>query len=299
MANDDEPRAAWLKFTKRQLPRPYDRDLSGVLRHLNRRTRVGRYRIANDPVTAGYLCAGMRLLERHFGPGARQHAHVETPLLGFVSQRAVAAEVSGNPAPFPRQGTVATLRDRWGAHANFIADLINFAVWLENYRPGYRAKRARDTELLVNGPDFVRAVLETAYRHTAEGLSLTSVRFSLALMTTAAGDGVVGLAVSRVYQGYLASWKELYATVIRERGLRLRPGLTLDDLADALSAATDGAILRAMGDPDADVVDHVDRRSVVGPVALALVHGFLEPEEEATGLSLEQAVRLRFDGRPA
>ena len=296
MADDDVPRFPRGRFNKRHLPEPYNRDLSGVLRHLNRRTRLGRARLANDPVTAAYLCAGMRLLEKHFGPGAREHAHVESPLLGFVSQRVVAAAVSGNPEAFVRIGTVAGLRDRWSVHADFIADLINFAVWLENYRPGYREQRVGDTEQLVNGPDLAAAVLETAYRHTAEGLDTTSVRFSLALMAGGAGDDVVREAIDGVYRGYLASWKELYATVIKERGLRLRPGLTLDDLANALSAAADGTILRAMGDPGAGVVDHARRRSLMGNLALAVILAFLEPEEDAGGLTLEQAVRARFEG---
>ena len=296
-ANNDQARPARAKFSKRHLPYPYDRDLSGVLRHLNRRTRVGRARLANDPVTAAYRRAGMRLLDRHFGPGARDRAPVEVPLLGFVSQRAVAAQFARNPAPFARQGGVGTLRDRWGPHANFIADLINFAVWLENYRPGFRAQRAVDTDRLVNGPHFVGAVLETADRHTAEGLDLTSVRFSLALMTSAADDAVVGEAIGAMYRGYLASWKQLYAAVIRERGQRLRPGLSLDDLADALSAAADGTILRSMADPAAGVVDHQRQRSLMGTVALAVIHAFPEPDQDATGLTLEQAVRARFEGR--
>jgi hypothetical protein len=35
----------------------------------------------------------------------------------------------------------------------------------------------------------------------------------------------------------------------------------------------------------------------MGTVALAVIHGFLEPDEDASGLTLEQAVAVRFDGR--
>jgi hypothetical protein len=97
-----------------------------------------------------------------------------------------------------------------------------------------------------------------------------------------------------MYEDYLGSWKKLYADVMRERGLRLRPGLTLDDLANALSAATDGITLRAIGDPGAGVLDDEKRRSLMGTVALAVIHAFLEPEDDADGLTLEQAVASRF-----
>lgn len=291
------PRGRSPKSPKRGLPYPYDRDLSGVLHNLNRRTRTFRTRLANDPVTAAYLAAGMRLLGRHLGPGAQRRAHGERPLLSFLSQRAVAAEVDHNPPPFPRQGSVAALRDRWSAQSEYVADLINFAVWRENYRPEYREQRAANTKKLVSGPDFVRAVHEVAYHHTAEGVDKPSVRLGLALMTAADGDVEVMRAISGMYEDYLGMWKKLYADVLRERGLRLRPGLTLDDLADALSAATDGMTLRAIGDPGAGVVDHDHRRSLMGTVALAVIHAFLEPDEDASGLTLEQAVAARFDKR--
>ena len=49
------------KTLKQELPYPYNQDLSQVLRNLNRRTPFGRRRQANDPVTAAYLVAAVRL----------------------------------------------------------------------------------------------------------------------------------------------------------------------------------------------------------------------------------------------
>lgn len=115
-------------------------------------------------------------------------------------------------------------------------------------------------------------------------------------MTAAEGDDEVTRIISTMYADYLGSWKELYAAVLRERRLRLRKGLTLDDLANALSAVNDGMTLRAMGDPGAGVVDHGNRRSLMGTVALAVIHAFLEPDDDASALTLEQAVAAGFDG---
>ncbi|MFI1394665.1 hypothetical protein [Streptomyces sp. NPDC020681] len=295
MDDIDEPRGP---RGKRDLPFPYNQDLSGVLRNLNRRTRWGRDRLANDKVTAALLAAGMRLLVRHLGPGAQQRVSSERLLLGSLSQRRVAEEFAGNPRPFARHGNgVSMLRDRWSPHSDFVTDLITFAVWRENYRPEYREQRAANIKRLVHGPDFVGAVHDIAYRHTAEGVELPSVRLGLALMTAAEGDDEVTRIISTVYEDYLGSWKKLYSAVIRERGLRLRKGLTLDDLANALSTATDGMTLRAIGDPAAGVVDHDNKRSLMGTVALAVIHSFLEPDDDASGLTLEQAVAARFDTR--
>ncbi|WP_328537986.1 hypothetical protein [Streptomyces sp. NBC_00344] len=282
---------------KGNLPFPYNQDLSGVLRHLNRRTRWGCDRLANDRTTAAFLAAGMRLLVRHLGPGAQRRVSSERLLLGSLSQRRVAEEFAGNPHPFTRHGNgVSMLRDRWVRHSDFVSDLIGFAVWRENYRPEFREQRAANLKRLVHGPDFVRAVHDIAYQHTAEGVDLPAVRLGLALMTAAEGDDEVTRIISTMYADYLGSWKELYAAVLRERRLRLRKGLTLDDLANALSAVNDGMTLRAMGDPGAGVVDHGNRRSLMGTVALAVIHAFLEPDDDASALTLEQAVAAGFDG---
>jgi hypothetical protein len=292
--------AGALREPKGGLPYPYDLDRSEVLHNVGRTTRKmqrSRVRLANDPVTASFLRAGMTLLERHLGPGAQNGDRGERPLLNFLSLRNVVAEVGNNPHPFARQGSQSALRDRWPAQEQFVADLINFAVWGENYRPEYREQREANTEKLVNGPDFVRAVHRMAFQHTADGVDKPSVRLALALMTAPDGDEEVKQAISAMYADYLGSWKQLYADVLRQRGLRLRPGLTLDDLANALSTATDGMILRAIGDPGSGVVDYGKQRSLMGTVALAIVHAFLEPEEEASGVSLEQAVAWRFDRR--
>ena len=267
---------------KRDPPFPYDQDLSGILPRLNRRTVWGRARLANHRVTASLLAAGMRLLEQHFGPCAELAGHQQEP-----ASRPVVAALRGrcarhNPEPFDRHGDGAgLLRDRWTPYSNFIVDLINFAMWQENYRPEFRTQRAANTRRLVHGRDgreFVRAVHDIAHRHTTDGMDMPSVRLGLALMTVADADEEIARIASGIYADYLGSWKELYAAVLRERGLRLRQGLTLDDLANALSAANDGVTLRALGDPASGVVDDARRRSLTGTVTLAVIHAFLEPE---------------------
>ncbi|MFE9365977.1 hypothetical protein ACFYNN_24965 [Streptomyces sp. NPDC006978] len=300
MDTSNEPHIAH----KSHLPHPYDQDISHVLRHLSRITATGRKKLANSLSTAGYLAAGMWLIERNLGPDAARSAcasgsrrSLERPLLGFLSQRAVAAAVAENPPPFPSRGGVPRLRTTWRSQSDFIADLINFAMWPTNYHPGYLEQRAVTTKRLVVGEDFVRAVHETAYLHTAESVRMPSVRLSLALMVLADGDDRVQRVLTHTYRGYLSSWKQVYAEVLRARGLRLRAGLGLDDLANALSAATDGVILRSIGDPHAGVVDRGRERTLMGTVALAVMHGFLEPAEDSDGLTLEQAVHARL-GRP-
>jgi hypothetical protein len=52
----------------------------------------------------------------------------------------------------------------------------------------------------------------------------------------------------------------------------------------------DGLTLRTVGNPSAALIDHDRKRTLLGTAALALIYSFLEPAEEASGLTLEQAV---------
>lgn len=284
---------------KEDLPHPYNLDLSGVLQHLDRCTPDGYEHTANDPITASFLRAGMQLIEQHLGPKRRCECttrHDGRSLLVFVSQRNVATAVAGIEEPFrsPKSEPVNALRTRWRHQYEYVSDLVGFLFWHHNYRPDDLNDLQARTARLVSGPDLVRAIREISYVHTAESLKLPSVRASLALMAADEGDPDIAQAIADAYREYLGSWKVLYTEVMAARGLRLRAGLTLDDLADALSATNDGVVLRALGDPAAGVLDHENRRSLTDKIVLAVLYAFLERDDHSDGLTLEQVTTQRL-----
>jgi hypothetical protein len=290
---------------KRQLPFPYDQDLSGVLTHLDRRTPFHRDRLANDLVTAAYLAAAMRLVGRYLGPGPdrtptdpRDENTLERPLLSFLSQRAVTAEVANNPDPFPRLGSVATLRSRWKSQSDFVADLINFVMWPGNYPPGFYDEVASGADRLLEGPDMVNAVHDLAYLNVRDAVTTPAFRLGFAAMVAAEGDAVIGAAVADSYAGFLGPWKELYSALLPARGLQLRPGITVDDIANLLAAVVDGLALRSIGDSSSSLVDHDRKRTLLGTAALAIIHSALEPVGQADHMTLEQAVHAKVYGQP-
>ncbi|MEO3812725.1 hypothetical protein ABGB17_27300 [Sphaerisporangium sp. B11E5] len=283
---------------KEQLPHPYDQDLAPVLRRLDRRTPRSRERLANDPVTAAYLCAAMRLVERHLGPGAERtlsdpedENSVERPLTSFLSQRAVAAEVARNPDPFPRRGSVSTMRSTWRSHSDFIADLLRFGLWSQ-YQPTHCdvVEAADILRKLLEGPDFVQGVQELGYSDLVGLLSRPKFRLELMAIAGAEGDRAVREALAENFHGLVAPWREVCAEILKARGLRLRPGVTLDQLVSMLTAATEGIALRALIDPDVEIIDHAARRSLLGTTILTLILGSVERAGAGSGLSTEQAV---------
>lgn len=285
---------------KRQLPHPYDQDLSGVLKHLNRRTSFGRDKLANDPTTASYLAAALRLVQRNLGPSPDREltdpddeGALRRPMLGYLSQRAVAAELEANPRPFYNAGGVAGLRDRWRSQSDFIADVIRFAMWIGNHPEGYSDVVAAGTERLLDGPDMVEAAHELAYANIRDALGLPSQRLCFAAMVGAEGDPTVAEAVADSYRSYLEPWKEVYSTFMQARNLRLRPGVSIDDIANLLAAVVDGVALRSIGNPSTDLVDPERQRSLLGTAALAVVYSFMERVEDPDCATLEDAVRAK------
>src|SRR5580692_342314 len=166
MDSDRTPRRKDVKTLKQQLPYPYNQDLSKILRGLNRRTSFARRRLANDPVTAAYLAAAVRLIQRNLGPGASRapadpddQDSVERPVLSFLSQRAVAAEVGRNPPPFHQVGRVSTMRERWKHQSAFIADVLRFGLSaLNNHSRPHQEEIADAVGQIVNGQEAVRGI---------------------------------------------------------------------------------------------------------------------------------------------
>jgi len=291
---------------KRQLPYPYNQDLSKVLRGLKRNPITRRRKQANDPVTAAYLYAAIQLIRRHLGPGAirtpgdaGEPDSVERPLLGFLSQRAVAAEVNHNPAPFHRVGSSSTLRKRWEPQSNFIADVLRFGLRPWHYPAAHLDEVADAKDEVLRGPDPVRGLHRLCYWDLTRMLETPMFRLGLIAAAEAEGDPVIGEAVSGRYRENTPLWKQVYSEFLQARGLRLRPGITLDDCADLLGAVADGLTMRALADPAAHVIDRAQQRCLLGTAALALIAGCLERSDRNDSLSLEEAVRAMMSGPSA
>ena len=294
---------------KSRLPYPFNEDLSPVLLRLNRRTERGRQQLANDPVTAAYLAAALRLVERHLGPrpataaagpgataadGGRTSGEAAPPersLFGFLSQRAIAAEVAGNPDPFPRRGSVSTLRTSWRTQSDFVADMLGFVLWTGYYPASYAGLLDGAGEQLAEGEDFATAVQEVAFDATDHLLAMVTFRIQLAASMGAEEDPAVRSVLAAKYERGQAIWGGIYTRMMTARGLRLRDGINLGELADILTALVEGCALRAMAEgPETRVMDAKNRRSLLSTAALALMAGCMEPKGSEDGLSLTQSV---------
>ncbi|HEY2579984.1 MAG TPA: hypothetical protein VGI74_27040 [Streptosporangiaceae bacterium] len=300
---NDQARGSALK---RQLPYPYNQDLSKVLRGLKRRNPISRRRQANDPVTAAYLAAAIRLVQRHLGPGVSRLPgemedpdSIERPLLSFLSQRAVAAEVSHNRPPFHRIGRVSTMRERWRHQSDFIADVLRFGLWSGHYPGAHQDEVADAKEEVIRGPDPVRGLHRLCYWDLTRLLGTPMFRLGLVAAAQAEGDPVIGEAISGRHQANSVLWGDFLEEFLQARGLRLRRGVTLEDCLGLLAAVADGLALRALADPSAHIIDRTRRQSLFGTAVLVLIAGCLEPADHGDGRSLEEAAGAMLSGPSA
>jgi hypothetical protein len=281
----------------RPLPYPYNLDLSGVLRNLNRVTPQARYRLANDVVTKSYLFAAMQLLEKELGPDPvrrlvdpEDEESVGRPLLSFLSQRRVVEEVAHNPAGFVRRANLGSLRSTWRTTSDFVADVLRFGLWAQHYLGAYAADIAEGAEQLVKGPNFLDALQSVAYFDQLTMSNLPAFRLQLVATTSAEGDETIRDALTENYEKIVDMWKEVHAAVLERRGLQLRPDVSADDFADLLTAAVEGLAVRALADRNARVIDHDRQRALFEKACQALLAGCTERRDEATGKSLRETV---------
>jgi hypothetical protein len=124
-------------------------------------------------------------------------------------------------------------------------------------------------------------------------------RLGLVAAAQAEGDALVREAISVRHQTNAPHWKQFYQEFLQARGLRMRPGISLDECVDLLAAVADGLAMRALADPQAPVVDHAQRRSLLGTAALALIAGCVVREGQVDAAPLEQVVRDMAGKLPA
>lgn len=286
---------------KKQLPFPYNQDLAPLLRRLDRVTEASRRKLANDPVTAAYLAAGLRLLKRHLGPGRPSISPddedcAERPLLRVLSQRAVADEVANNDEAFVRVGSVSTLRSTWKSQSDYIADLLRFGLWSAHYLGRDVAELADQEEQLTAGPDLVEDLREVCYRSLKTRIERPMFRLHLLAAAAADGDEVIREAIGDMYKEAVGNWRPIYERIIQNRGLRLRTGVTIDEMVYLTAACAEGLALRAIADPNAQVLDEERRTSLLGRFGLMFFVACTEPVDQADGATLEAVLRQMLNG---
>lgn len=272
-------------------------DLSLVLRRLmsrsssTRKTPEARKRLANDEHTRAFLEAGLSLIAQQLDAADESQSEegdgeTQRPFFEWLSRKKVIQQAVGaNESLVPTDGM---FRDRWPYQEDYIEDLLAYSLWDRHWSPHVTtALGARDT--LTSELDFVKAIHEVAYQDLCVLLDGPAYKISLIAAATAGGDPLIRDAIAANYRMVGPLWGELYAATFKARGLRLRPGVLLEDLTDMLTALVDGLGIRLLAEDNSRLIDHERRESLLGKAALALAVACIDAGD---GLSIEELVRI-------
>jgi len=271
-------------------------DLSPVLPCLTsrqsstRKTKEARNALANHPLTREYLDAGLRLMAGQFRPETRQADEdddewsKQSAFFDWLSAQKVIDEVSRGGKLRGNQGT---FEDRWPYKDYYIQDLLSYALWVRHWAQ-HAAVAEEFAGPLTTGADFVQAVHEASYWSCRAQLSSTSSRVWLIASAVCERYPALKTAMGKVHRQLNGSWAPVYQAAIAGRGLQLRPGITIDHIAEILSALSIGISLRIATDDDADLIDDERQQSLLGTAALAVLASCIDTGD---GRSLEEVIR--------
>jgi hypothetical protein len=119
----------------------------------------------------------------------------------------------------------------------------------------------------------------------------TAFRLQLVATVVAEQDRDIARALADNYSDVRAAWQPVHSEILRAHGLKLREGITLDQLGCMFTALAEGLALRQIAEKDLPMMDHEAQRSLAGTAAIALLLGCTERIDDADGQTVEAAVR--------
>ena len=263
-------------------------DLSETVTNLSRVKSKNRARLANSDLTRAFLNAALSLTDHVLGPGAEDPAEVARQSLAYLSRpRIVGRAREACPELVP---TEAKFRDRWAGQQDFLSDFVAYAI---KAREGYlrRAIDAWADELVGSGGDFATAIHRVAFEGMSFIAEQPAYRLQLLLTASAEADPSAAEALRELYASMTAAWYGLYEQVVEHFGLRLRPGVRVQDLNIILQSLAEGIGLRVLAGVDEPLVNRARRTSVLGTAALALLSSVVDTGD---GLELAESANARI-----
>jgi hypothetical protein len=169
-----------------------------------------------------------------------------------------------------------------------------YALWDHHWRLQQEAaETARDD--LSKSDDLAKAIHQAAYEDHCALLDNRSYRISVLASTLTKQSPILQESFRNIYDFIGKTWSEAYHEVLAARGLKFRPGVSVDDFTTMLTAVADGVASRSMFDDSPTLIDHENSRSLIGMAALAITAACIDPGD---GLPLEEIVKMVSESGP-
>ncbi|MET0426750.1 MAG: hypothetical protein ABW046_22980 [Actinoplanes sp.] len=281
-----------MTYGKKDLPYPYSQDFSGIVTRVKGVRVSTRAALVNSLKVASYLKAGANLVERNLGrpesASGGDGCKAYWSGLHFLSERALSREIAELEPPFLRQKGTGPYRSTWASHDDYLNDLLSFLFHAMNYDPQYAAEPETRGDWLATEYSFVDAVHRAAFHELMAICRMPLFRLQLIVVATADRNDGIHDAIANNYAGALEPWLKAYETTIASRGFRLRAGISIEQFANILAAMTEGFAIRHLGDPASGILGNGPSDNLFGMAILAMMHSYLEPVDEPSGLTLRE-----------
>jgi hypothetical protein len=239
-----------------------------------------------DDQARGFLLAGEQLLFQQMGldVAAEARAPFKDVLAGISRRRVVAKARRGGKG---NSLTEASFRHRWQRMSEYLSDLVHFALrslLLKVQHP----ERMHDLRSASAKTPAVAMIEYLAYQEVAAMHQNRAFRLQMAFQALFPHDEVLVRALRQVDRRQVDGWRDLYSAILEDRGLHLRPGVTVEDLTLALHLAGQAVAFRAVlgqaesRDKYVKAIDHVTGTTFLAEFALAILVGFIDPGDRRT-----------------
>ena len=145
------------------------------------------------------------------------------------------------------------------------------------------------TRRIAAGTDFSEQIHWITYRDSCSFKENPAYRVALLAAAATAQNSQAAMVTSDMYRLRGEARKKFCEQIIETRGMKLRPDVSVQEVSDILQALVDGVCVRMAADPDASLVDHERRRSLLGKAALAIIAACVDSGD---GLALEEFANL-------
>jgi hypothetical protein len=262
--------------------------------------------LANNPRTREFLDAGEELLHSGLArdPGEAtsdaERGKFRAPfdeLLAWVSRRRVVAQAAqaahaGQKRDENGVPSESAYRYRWRTQSGYLRDLVIYAL---RHRMASPEETQKAADALFSTAPLDAAIAKIAYDEVRSLNEDKAFRLQMVFQATLAHDDHVAPALRRIDRTNVRAWRAFYQQAIDHFGLRLRPDVTVDDLAYALQSAAEGVVFRSLlpqkdnCPPAALALDHNSQTArPLAMIAMALLVAFTDPGD---GKELTEAVR--------
>lgn len=249
-----------------------------------------------DDRARSFLIAGERLLLQQMGLDEADES--PTPfkeVLAGISRRRVVAEAQRGESNASL--TEGCLRHRWQRMSEYLSDLVHFALRSLLLRVQH-PEQMLDLRSASSETPMVRMIERIAYQEVATTHQNQAFRLQLAFQAFFPHDEVIARALRQVDRRQVDGWRELYSGILKDRELRLRPGVTVENLTLAMHLAGQAVAFRAvLGEGESrgryeKAIDPEKETTFLSQFALALLMEFIDPGDgrtlhEAAGAALE------------